>query len=202
MTESDLQFIEKTTYGLRWYVSQRGKQGFDREIFEDMICHIMAVLSKWTGETWVGHKKNKRTEMVFQNFFETFVGLIGYINFFEKKMSDTEKQLANMTVYNGVLYRYLGSSSPCNKECVEIEYNDIYVSWSKNEQNDYIESKLYGPLLWIKAQTLPFDFAIDLEGVDKFYQKITGENKGVVRGKEREVVYPTKRECILEVEER
>ena len=202
MTESDLQFIEKTTYGLRWYISQRGKQGFDREIFEDMIRHIMAVLSKWTGETWVGQKKDKRIESVFQNFFETLVGLIGYINFFEKKMADTEKEFANIIVYNGVLYRYLGSGSSCNKECVAIEYNDIYVSWSKNEQNDYIESKLYGPLLWIKAQTSPFDYAIDLEGLDKFYQKITGENKGVVRGKEREVVYPTKRECILEVEER
>ena len=76
MTESDLQFIERTTYGLQWYVSQRGKQVFDRAIFEDMICHIMAVLSKWTGETWIGHKKDKRTETVFQNFFETLVGLI------------------------------------------------------------------------------------------------------------------------------
>lgn len=202
MTESELQFIERTTYGLQWYVSQRGKQEFDREIFEDMIRHIMAVLSKWTGETWIGHKKDKRTETVFQNFFETLVGLIGYINFFEKMISDTEKEFANMTVYNGVLYRYLGSCSPCNKESVEIEYNNIYVSWSKNDLNDYIESKLYGPLLWIKAQTAPFEFAIDLEGVDKFYQKITGENKGVVRGNEREVVYPTKRDCILEVEER
>ena len=100
-------------------------------------------------------------------------------------MADTEKEFANIIVYNGVLYRYLGSGSSCNKECVAIEYNDIYVSWSKNEQNDYIESKLYGPLLWIKAQTSPFDYAIDLEGLDKFYQKITGENKGVVRGKER-----------------
>lgn len=202
MTESDLQFIEKTTYGLQWYVSQHGKQEFDRDIFEDMICHIMAVLSKWTGETWVGHKKDKRTETVFQNFFETFVNLIGYINFFEKIMSDTEKEFANMTAYSGVLYRYLGSCSSGNKECIEIEYNDIYVSWSKNALNDYIESKLYGPQLWIKAQTAPFDFAIDLEGVDKFYQKITGENKGVARGNEREVVYPTKRECILEMEER
>lgn len=34
MTESDLQFIERTTYGLKRYVSQRGKQGFDREIFK------------------------------------------------------------------------------------------------------------------------------------------------------------------------
>lgn len=202
MTESDLQFIERTTSGLQWYVSQRGKQEFDREIFEDMICHIMEVLSKWTGETWVGQKKDKKIESVFQNFFETLVSLIGYINFFEKKTADTEKEFANMIVYNGVLYRYLGSGSSCNKESVEIEYNDIYVSWSKNEQNNYIESKLYGPLLWIKAQTSPFDYAIDLEGLDKFYQKITGENKGVVRGKEREVVYPTKRECILEVEER
>lgn len=202
MTELDLQFIERTTYGLQWYVPQRGKQAFDREIFEDMIRHIMAVLSKWTEETWVGHKKDKRTEMVFQNFFETLVDLIGNINFFEKMMSDTEKEFANMTIYNGVLYRYLGSCSHDNKEYVEIEYNDIYVSWSKNDLNDYIESKLYGPQLWIKAQTAPFDFAIDLEGVDKFYQKITGEYKGVVRGNEREVVYPTKRECILEVEER
>lgn len=142
MTESDLQFIERTTYGLQWYVSRCGKQGFDREIFEDMIRHIMAVLSKWTGETWIGHKKDKRTETVFQNFFETLVGLIGYINFFEKMISDTEKEFANMTVYNGVIYRYLGSCSPCNKESVEIEYNNIYVYWSKNEQNDYIESKL------------------------------------------------------------
>ena len=84
MVESGLQFIERTTYGLKWYVSQRGKQGFDRELFEDMICHIMVVLSKWTGETWVGHKKDKGTETVFQNFFETFVNLIEYINFFEK----------------------------------------------------------------------------------------------------------------------
>ena len=112
MVKSGLQFIERTTYGLKWYVSQRGKQGFDRELFEDMICHIMAVLSKWTGETWVGHKKDKRTETVFQNFFETFVNLIEYINFFEKMMSDMEKEFANMTVYNGVLYRYLGSCSP------------------------------------------------------------------------------------------
>lgn len=199
MTELDLQFIERTTYGLQWYVSQRGKQGFDRDIFEDMIYHIMEVLNKWTGETWVGHKKDKRTEMVFQNFFETLVGLIGHINFFEKIMSDTEKEFANMTVYNGVLYRYLGSCIPGNKERVEIEYNDIYVSWSKNEQNGYIKQKLYGPLLWIKAQTSPFDYAIDLEGIDKFYQKITGENKGVVKGNEREVLYPTKRECILEI---
>ena len=202
MTESDLQFIERTTYGLKWYVLQRGKQGFDREIFEDMICHIMTVLSKWTGETWVGHKKDKRTETVFQNFFETLVGLIGYIDFFEKMMSDEEKEFAMMVTYRGVIYRYLGSGSSCNKECVEIEYNDIYVSWSKKEQNDYIESKLYRPLLWIKAQTSPYDYAIDFEGIDKFYQKTIGENKGVVRGKEREVVYPTKRECILEVEER
>lgn len=202
MTESDLQFIEKTTYGLQWYVSQRGKQGFDREIFEDMICHIMEVLNKWTGETWVGHKKDKRTETVFQNFFETLIRLIRYIDLFEIMMSDEEKEFAMMVTFSGVIYRYLGSGSPCNKECVEIEYNDIYVSWSKNEQNDYIEGKLYGPLLWIKAQTSPFDYAIDLEGLDKFYQKITGENKGVVRGKEREVVYPTKRECILEVVER
>lgn len=202
MIESDLQFIERTTCGLRWYISQRGQKGFDRELFEDMICHIMAVLSKWTGETWVGHKKDKRTENVFQNFFEAFVGLIGYIDFFEKMMSDEEKEFAMMVTYRGVIYRYLGSGNSCNKECVAIEYNDIYVSWSKKEQNDYIESKLYGPQLWIKAQTAPFDFAIDLEGIDKFYQKITGENKGVVRGNEREVVYPTKRECILEVEER
>ena len=93
MTESDLQFIEKTTYGLRWYISQRGKQGFDREIFEDMNRHIMAVLSKWTGETWVGQKKDKRIESVFQNFFETLVGLIGYINFFEKRWQTQKKNL-------------------------------------------------------------------------------------------------------------
>lgn len=67
MTESDLQFIERTTSGLQWYVSQRGKQEFDREIFEDMICHIMAVLSKWTGETWLVIRRIKEQKRYFKN---------------------------------------------------------------------------------------------------------------------------------------
>ena len=199
MEESNLQFVEKTTYGLQIYVSQRGSDGYDSVLFVDMICHIMEVLSKWTGQTWIGRKKDKKTEKVFQNFFEALNSLIGYINLFEKMMSDEEKEFAMLATYNGVLYRYMGSGNLGNKECVEIEYNGVYVSWSKNEQNSYIENKLYGPWLRIKAQTLPFDYAIDLEGIDKFYQIITGDDNRVVRGNEREVVYPAIKDSVLEV---
>lgn len=201
MTESELQFIEKTTCGLQKYISQRRKEGYDSTLFEDMLSYVMEVLNKWTGETWVGQRKDKSTEKVFQNFFEILSNLIEYIDLFDKMMADEEKEFARMTMYNGIIYRYLGSDTVGNKNSVEIEYNDIYVSWSKNNQNDYIESKLYGPQLWIKAHTSPFDYAIDLEGIDKFYQKITGENRGVVKGNEREVVYPTRKECILEIKE-
>lgn len=51
----------------------------------------------------------------------------------------------------------------------------------------------------IKAQTLPFDYAIDLEGIDKFYQIITGDDNRVVRGNEREVVYPAIKDSVLAV---
>lgn len=199
MTDCDLQFIEGVTYGLGIYTLQRKEKGYDKALFMDMLCHIMEVLSKWTGQTWVGCKKDKKTENVFQKFFEALYSLIGYIQYFEKIMSTDEIEFAALVTYSGAIYRYLGSSDSANKVCVEIEYNNIYVSWSKNEKNSYIESKLYGPCLLVQAETSPFDYAIDLEGIDIFYRKITGKNVGVVKGKEREVVYPTKESCILSI---
>lgn len=195
----DLQFIEKTTYGIQVYVVKRGKEGYDRVLFEDMICYIMEVLNMWTGQTWVGYKKDKIIESVFQQFFAQLNSLICYMDCFNEMMSDDEKEFVVHAKYTGVIYRYLGSGNLDNREYVEIEYNDIYVSWSKNEKTSYIESKLFGPWLLVKARTMEFDYGIDLEGIDEFYHKITGRNVCVVKGNEREVVYPTIENSILEV---
>ena len=121
MTDLNLQFVEDTAYGLKMYASHRRKEGYDREFFEDMICYIMEVLSKWTRQTWVGQRKDKETEMTFQKFFEALAGLLGHINFCETIMSDDENTFATMAMYNGIIYRYLGSNVVDNKGCVEIE---------------------------------------------------------------------------------
>lgn len=49
MTDSDKRFVEKITYGLQIYVLHRRKEGYNRGLLEDMIFHIMEVLSKWIG---------------------------------------------------------------------------------------------------------------------------------------------------------
>ena len=70
---------------------------------------------------------------------------------------------------------------------VEPQYNNIYVSWSKQPQNHYIENKLYGTMTLLTCK------------VDEPYYGIDLEAFGVVRGQEAEVVFPTIKETITEV---
>ena len=69
--------------------------------------------------------------MAFQKFFEALTSWIGFMDLFEKVMSDEEKEFAMLATYIGVIYRYWGYGNPDNKERVEIEYNEIYVFRSK-----------------------------------------------------------------------
>jgi len=81
------------------------------------------------------------------------------------------------------------------------EYNDIYVSWSKSERNYYIESKLYGPMTWMKAEIRNPYFGIDIQGFEDWCQEWLGDSSFITRGEEREVVFPTIKDCIIEIEQ-
>lgn len=100
-----------------------------------------------------------------------------------------ENKVAEALLYQGKIYRYLGYgiSSNRKKKAIEPNYDGIYVSWSKEPKNGYIESKLYGEMTWIEAEIKSPYFGIDLE------------NMGISRGKEREVVFPTLKDCITNI---
>ena len=100
------------------------------------------------------------------------------------------KKFANDTLYHGTIYRYLGHclENEIYDNIVEPEYNDIYVSWSKNPTNSYIESKLYGTKTLLTCKIENNYYGIDLEAFC------------VVRGNEAEVVFPTIKETITNIE--
>ena len=160
-------------------------KGIINSVFEDMgkVCYF------WTGKTYVGEKKDKEIEKVFQDFFKTFMEILLKAKSGELNCPDECKNILADLLYQGKIYRKLGSSNPTRKnEKIIPEYNDIYVSWSKNKENTYLDSKLYGTKTLITANIKNNYYGIDLE---KF---------GCSAGEEREVVFPTIKECVTKIE--
>lgn len=155
----------------------------------DKLCgqYIYDVCCFWTGNTYVGIKKDQTIQKAFQTFFKELMKLLLTLKN-SPSSTQQDKDIADELLYQGEVYRYLGhgDSSKLN-ENLELQYNDLYVSWSKNAQNNYIESKLYGKILWIHGIIQNSYYGINLEAI------------GVSRGTEAEVVFPTIKECIKEV---
>lgn len=63
----------------------------------------------------------------------------------------------------------------------------------------YIESKLYGLKTWMKVEIKALDFGIDIEGMQKMFEKLTDEEHSITRGEKREVVFPTIEDYIMNV---
>ena len=149
--------------------------------------YIYNVCNFWTGNTYVGIKKDQMVQNAFQTFFKELMKLLLILKS-SPSSTQQEKDIANELLYQGDVYRYLGhGDSRKSNENIELQYNDLYVSWSKNAQSNYLESKLYGKLLWIHGIIQNSYYGIDLEAI------------GVSRGTEAEVVFPTIKECIEEV---
>lgn len=160
--------------------------------FNVLIDNIYQVLSKWTGGTWVGRKKEKELSDSFQIFFNKlfrFLTMVRYCN-------SLGSELAEKMLYKGKLYRYLGHAS-CSEDYVsriEPEYNDIWVSWSKRDVRTigYFNSKLYGTKTVLICEVTD-KMGIDIGGFDEIF----GTN--LVRGEESEVVYPTFKDAVTDV---
>lgn len=104
-------------------------------------------------------------------------------------------------LYRGIVYRYLGhqlGDIPDNS-IVEPNYNDIYVSWSKNPKDTHIESKLRDPMTWIAAEIKEPYYGIDLVGLAEAISELVEVEHRIAIKDEREVVFPTIKECITEI---
>ena len=99
---------------------------------------------------------------------------------------DFENRVANAMLYRCPVYRYLGHDYITDKVVVP-DYDGIYVSWNKEEENAYLLSKLHGPVTKMTCVIAEPLYGIDLEILE------------CCRGTEREVVFPTIEEYIIEI---
>lgn len=197
--DEKLAFINRTADGMRGYLKGRTESEYFKEGFIELCADINRCLTIWTGETWIGDSKAKKVRNIFQRFFTAFHDMICRIQENAEHYSQDELLYVKRIVFHGTVYRYLGSADPYNKTVVKPEYNNIYVSWSKEPQSSYIESKLYGTITWMSSEIQKPFFGIDLEGVEKAFLALTGKKCTISRGTEHEVVFPTIKECITEV---
>jgi hypothetical protein len=151
--------------------------------FCELIEDVQAVCDFWTRNTYVGVPKETAEKEAFQKFFSELMQLL-----LEMKKSGTifERRIAANMLYTGKVYRYLGNKFQPEK-IVKPSYDNIYVSWSKHPQNDYIESKLGGNITWLSCEITAPRYGIDLEAIKSS------------RGNEAEVVFPTIKECVTEI---
>jgi len=197
--DEKLTFINRTADGMVGHIKGRAEYEYFKEGFIDLCADINQCLTIWTGETWIGDPKTKKTKSAFQRFFSAFHCMICNIQDNSERYSRDELEYVKRIVFHGTVYRYLGSADPYNKTVIKPDYNDIYVSWSKEPESSYIESKLYGPMTWLSADIQKPFFGIDLEGVEKAFLALSGKKCMISRGTEREVVFPTIKDCITEV---
>lgn len=152
--------------------------------------NISETLKYWTGQTYIGQRKDKRIENAFQRFFETLYNYLIFCRDEDHSFCQLLKNLSDRALYQGVLYRYLGHglSNIDRDKRVEPVYNKIFVSWSKNSTYDYLENKLYGVMTVLTCEVSDPYYGIDLSAF------------GASKMGEDEVVFPTIRETIIRID--
>ena len=196
----DTDLISNATFEIEMYRKNRATNTYHKKYFLSLFDKIGTVLSEWTGKTYIGEPKNKKVEQAFQNFFSAIKNLIIFFDSIAPQLSHKEKQFIKSIKYFGVIYRYLGHNTPNNNASIEIKYNNIFVSWSKNKANPYFESKLYGEKKRLYCKIPYNDFGIDLEGLKSYFDKLKISGS-FSKNTEREVVYPTIKEAIYFIED-
>ena len=96
--------------------------------------------------------------MAFQAFF---VELMQLLLCMKDSGLHFEESVANAMLYRGLVHRYLGKSYPSDEVVVPC-YDGIYVSWSKQDGNSYLVSKLYGPITKLTCEIAEPMYGIDL----------------------------------------
>lgn len=195
--KENAQIIQSIACQIRTY-TKRVSHGITKDQGEPLMKNIAVVLDNWTGVTYVGDRKKKQLEKAFQAFFTALYDFI-----IECRRNDRYFNIkrSEEILYRGPIYRYLGhriDDIPDNS-IIEPIYNDIYVSWSKNQHDINIEKKLRYPMTWMAAEIKEPDYGIDLVGLSKAISELANIKHRMAITDEREVVFPTKSECITEI---
>ena len=180
-TDKIIKGISEATQNIGTY---RKAPNRNPDMLMELGDDLRAVCCFWTGKTYIGSPKAEPIKMAFQSFFEELVQLLLF-------MKDSgmlfEERVANAMLYRGNVYRYLGKNYPSDEVVVPC-YDGVYVSWSKQDGNCYLLSKLYGPVTKITCEIAEPLYGIDLDILE------------CTRGNEQEVVFPTFEQCIVEIQ--
>ncbi|MBD5509589.1 MAG: hypothetical protein HDR05_16525 [Lachnospiraceae bacterium] len=164
-----------------------GIGGVTIEQVEILNNNIITILNNWVDSAYVGKRKEKVLKRAYQAFFEALYEWL----FCLKRIPDENIQrFVDEALFQGTLYRYLGYGD-CKdniEEQIEPKYDKYYVSWSKKEKNSYFESKLYGTITHITCELKNMHYGIDLNAF------------GVGRENEQEVLFPTIKDTITNIE--
>lgn len=176
--------VDKVTNNINNYIKNNNRN--TKEFFIQVLSDVKEVCNCWTGKTYVGQSKRQDLKNAYQDFFSNLMKMLLLC---KTNRNPCENKVAEALLYQGKIYRYLGYgiSSNRKKKAIEPDYDGVYVSWSKEPKNGYIESKLYGEMTWIEAEIKSPYFGIDLEKM------------GISRGKEREVVFPTLKDFVTNI---
>ena len=180
-TDKIIKGISEATQNI---VAYRKAPNRNPDMLMELADDLRAVCCFWTGSTYVGSPKAEPIKMAFQSFFEELMQLL-------LVMKDSglpfEERVANAMLYRETVYRYLGKNYPSDEVVVPC-YDGIYVSWSKQDGNSYLLSKLYGPVTKITCEIAEPMYGIDLDILE------------CTRGNEQEVVFPTFEQSIVEIQ--
>ena len=180
-TDKIIKGISEATQNIGTY---RKAPNRNPDMLMELGDDLRAVCCFWTGKTYIGSPKAEPIKMAFQSFFEELVQLLLFMN--DSGML-FEERVANAMLYRGNVYRYLGKNYPSDEVVVPC-YDGVYVSWSKQDGNCYLLSKLYGPVTKITCEIAEPLYGIDLDILE------------CTRGNEQEVVFPTFEQCIVDIQ--
>lgn len=199
----NLDEIKNITFDIKSYIKYRFIRMTNWEdVFENLMQELAYSFSKWSGNTYVGKENDEELKMVYQDFFENIYLLIDSLEKNKHKIMNIEAKFINSIKYNGKVYRYLGygdSTDKKRKQYIKPVYNDVYVSWSKNEENQYLESKLYGKITKLYCEIPNEKYGLDLEKFQDFINSSFACEFYISKGTEREVIFPTIEEYIYEI---
>ena len=180
-TEKIIKGISEATQNI---VTYRKAPKRNSDMLIELSDDLRAVCCFWTGKTYIGSPKADPIKMAFQTFFQELMQLL---LFMKDSGLPFEERVSNAMLYRGTLYRYLGKNYPSDEVVVPC-CDGIYVSWSKQDGNYYLLSKLYGPVTRITCEIADPMYGIDLHILE------------CARGNEQEVVFPTFEQCIVEIQ--
>lgn len=180
-TDKIIKGISEATQNI---VTYRKAPNRNPDMLTELGDDLRAVCCFWTGSTYVGSPKDEPIKMAFQAFFKEFMQLL---LFMKDSGLSFEERVANAMLYRGTVYRYLGKNYPSD-EVVVPYYDGIYVSWNKQDGNSYLLSKFYGPVTKITCKIAEPMYGIDLDILE------------CTRGNEQEVVFPTYKQCVAEIQ--